>query len=69
MNTTTHHLDEHELAARLNISVLTIRGWRRTGTGPRFRKYGSAVRYAVADVEDFEKAASRTSTSDPGPAK
>ena len=69
MNAAAHHLDEHELAARLSISVLTIRGWRRTGKGPRFRKYGAAVRYAVADVEAFEAAASRTSTSDPGPAK
>ena len=36
------------------------------GDGLRFAKFGSAVRYAVADIEDFERRCLRTSTSDDG---
>ena len=64
---TTTHLDEQELAQRLKISVLTLRGWRRSGAGPLFRKYGAAVRYSLSDIEAFELAATRRSTSDQGP--
>jgi hypothetical protein len=60
------YLNEIELADRWQVSVRTIRKWRLTGGGPRFRKFGTAVRYAVIDVEAFEEAAARTSTSDPG---
>lgn len=63
------NLTDIDLAERWNVSVRTIRKWRQAGGGPRFRKFGSAVRYSLADVEAFEEAAARTSTSDPGPAK
>ena len=62
------HLTEHELAARWNMDVTSLRAWRRTGKGCRFRKFGGAVRYAEADVVAFEEAATRQSTSDLGPA-
>lgn len=65
----TAHLNEQELAERLNVSVRTVRKWRLNGSGVRYRKFGSAVRYAIADVEAFEEAAARMSTSDPGPVK
>jgi hypothetical protein len=63
-----NHLNEQQLAERFNVSVKTIRKWRLSGGGPRYRKFGSAVRYALADVETFEEGCARKSTSDPGEA-
>jgi predicted DNA-binding transcriptional regulator AlpA len=61
-------VDESKVAERYNISVRTVRGWRLRGEGPRYRKFGGkTVRYSVADLEAWEAAASRNSTSDPGP--
>jgi predicted DNA-binding transcriptional regulator AlpA len=48
-------LTEHELAARLNINVQTLRRQRRMG-GPdaiRHIKIGKSVRYRWADVEEY----------------
>jgi hypothetical protein len=33
-------LTEGEAAARLRVSLVTVRRWRRLGTGPIFRKLG-----------------------------
>jgi predicted DNA-binding transcriptional regulator AlpA len=44
-------LNEKNLAARLSLSVATLRAWRLKGYGPKWCKLGSAVRYAPADVE------------------
>ena len=66
-NPPKQHLTDVELAERLDVSVMTVRGWRQTGRGPKFRKFSGACRYAIADVEEWELAATRTSTSDPGP--
>lgn len=63
----TAYLNELQVAERWNVSVRTIRKWRLEGGGPRFRKFGSAVRYSLVDLESFEEAATRTSTSDRGP--
>lgn len=62
------YLTEQQVSERLNVKLATLRKWRLKGGGPRFRKFGSAVRYALVDLETFEDAASRTSTSDLGPA-
>ena len=59
-------LREAEAAEILSIEVATLRRWRWSGIGPRFRKLGAAVRYHPNDVSAFIDAASRTSTSDPG---
>jgi predicted DNA-binding transcriptional regulator AlpA len=41
-----------ELAARLNVSVRTLEGWRYHGTGPpAVRLSPKAVRYPEAEVE------------------
>ena len=55
-------LTEQELATRLSLSVATLRAWRRRGVGPRFVRFGRAVRYLVDDVEQFVSA-SRVETS------
>jgi predicted DNA-binding transcriptional regulator AlpA len=47
-------LNEKDAANHLALSVHTLRRWRVLGHGPRFLKIGTkAVRYAVADLEDF----------------
>ena len=49
-------LREQEVAERLSLSIATLRAWRRRGQGPRFVKFGRAVRYMVGDVEQFIRA-------------
>jgi predicted DNA-binding transcriptional regulator AlpA len=54
-----HHsqaLTEHEVARRLGLSVATLRAWRLKGKGPRFVRFGRAVRYLAVDVEHFVEA-------------
>jgi excisionase family DNA binding protein len=54
-----HHsqaLTEHEVARQLGLSVATLRAWRLKGKGPRFVRFGRAVRYLAADVEHFVEA-------------
>ena len=60
-------LTETETANILNMTVATLRRWRWSGDGPRFRKIGSSVRYHPADLEQFIEAAARLSTSDESP--
>lgn len=43
-------LDARELAARLGVSVETVRWWRKSKTGPRAVKVGRRVLYAESDV-------------------
>lgn len=42
-----------ETARMLGISTATARRWRLRGTGPKFRKFGGAVRYFREDIEAF----------------
>lgn len=49
-------LTEHEVAARLGLSVATLRAWRLKGKGPPFVRFGRAVRYLEEDVERFVEA-------------
>ena len=54
-----HHsqaLTEHAVAKQLGLSVATLRAWRLKGKGPRFVRFGRAVRYLAADVERFVEA-------------
>ena len=47
-------LDERELAARLRVSLSTLRNWRVARRGPAYIKVGMrSVRYRLADVEQF----------------
>ena len=49
-------LREQDVADRLSLSIATLRAWRQRGQGPRFVKFGRAVRYMVGDVEQFVRA-------------
>ena len=46
-------LSTKEAARLLKVSHRTLEDWRLTGRGPAFLKWGRAVRYRVADLEDF----------------
>ena len=46
-------MNEHEVAAHLNLSLASVRRWRLLRKGPRFLKIGSAVRYKHEDVEKW----------------
>jgi hypothetical protein len=59
-------LTETEAAARLRVSLMTVRRWRRLGTGPIFRKLGRSVRYLPTDLAHFVSGKGRTKTEKPG---
>ena len=46
-------LTENEVAKWLGLSVATLRAWRFRQTGPRFVRFGRAVRYLPSDIELF----------------
>src|SRR5262245_54425916 len=46
-------LTEVQVAEQLGLSVATLRAWRHRGKGPRFVRFGRAVRYLPADIEAF----------------
>lgn len=51
--------DERKLARRWDVSCKLLQKWRSLGQGPRYRKLGSAVRYALSDIVAFEQGAIR----------
>jgi predicted DNA-binding transcriptional regulator AlpA len=48
-----HGHTDIETARLLGVSVATVRRWRLTGQGPKYRKFGGAVRYFPEDIESF----------------
>jgi predicted DNA-binding transcriptional regulator AlpA len=44
-------LTEHDVASMLGLSVKTIRHWRADGKGPRWKKFGGAIKYDAAELE------------------
>lgn len=60
----THYLTNDEAAAFLKLSPRTLEKQRVIGGGPRFRKFGRRVVYAVADLESWSNARVCDSTSD-----
>jgi len=56
-------LTEGEAAELLAIKPDTLRRWRWSGGGPKYRKMGRAVRYAPRDLTAFMERATRESTS------
>lgn len=49
-------VNEHETAARLGLTVATLRRWRWAGRGLGWCKIGSAVRYDPDVIEAFIEA-------------
>jgi predicted DNA-binding transcriptional regulator AlpA len=63
-DTQSRLVDEHEAAARLGLSVKTLRRWRWAKRGPAWSKIGAAVRYAPADLAAFIAAGRQTTNTD-----
>jgi hypothetical protein len=59
------YLTNEEAAEYLRLSPRTLEKQRVFGGGPKFRKFGRRVMYAVADLEAWAADRSFESTSDP----
>lgn len=59
------YLTNDEAAAYLRLSPRTLEKQRVIGGGPRFRKFGRRVMYAVADLDVWADSRSFEATSDP----
>lgn len=59
------YLTNDEAAEFLRLSPRTLEKQRVIGGGPRFRKFGRRVMYAVTDLEAWADARSFEATSDP----
>jgi predicted DNA-binding transcriptional regulator AlpA len=55
-----------EAARYLGLSGRTLEKHRTYGTGPRYRKIGGRVVYALDDLKSWADLGAKTSTSDPG---
>ena len=47
------YLNTREAARYLSLSCATLESWRLNNEGPRIRRAGRAVRYAVTDLDAF----------------
>ena len=63
------NMAEKQAAEYLAISVFSLRRWRVYGGGPVFCKMGSRVVYPIKELDAFQAACMRKSTSDQGPAE
>ncbi len=57
-------LTPKEAARRLNVSVSFLAKARMRGTGPKFSRFGRAIRYPEAALDAYREANERTSTSE-----
>jgi predicted DNA-binding transcriptional regulator AlpA len=57
-------LDTRQAAAALTLSKSTLEKMRVYGNGPKFYKFGSAVRYKMADLQAWASERIVSSTSD-----
>jgi Helix-turn-helix domain len=62
---TARYLSNSEAAEFLRLSPRTLEKQRVIGGGPRFRKFGRRVMYALVDLESWADARSFGMTSDP----
>ncbi|RYD93805.1 MAG: DNA-binding protein [Sphingobacteriales bacterium] len=60
------YFSERELAEYLAVSVKWLQKMRVAGGGIPFVKFGSAVRYPLEQVHEYERERLRLSTSDAG---
>lgn len=61
----TPYLTNAEAAEFLKLSPRTLEKQRVIGGGPRFRKFGRRVVYAIADLEIWSAERTCETTSDP----
>ena len=59
------YLTNDEAADYLRLSPRTLEKQRVIGGGPKFRKFGRRVMYAVADLDAWAETRSFETTSDP----
>ena len=59
------YLSNEEAAEFLHLSPRTLEKQRVIGGGPKFRKFGRRVVYAIEDLESWANARSCNTTSDP----
>lgn len=59
------YLTNDEAAEYLRLSPRTLEKQRVIGNGPKFRKFGRRVMYAVADLDAWADQRSFETTSDP----
>nr|BAH89963.1 hypothetical protein [uncultured bacterium]BAH90319.1 hypothetical protein [uncultured bacterium] len=59
------YLTNDEAAEYLRLSPRTLEKQRVIGGGPKFRKFGRRVMYAVSDLDAWADARSYAATSDP----
>ncbi len=59
------YLTNDEAAGYLRLSPRTLEKQRVIGGGPKFRKFGRRVMYAVADLDTWAAERSFETTSDP----
>ncbi len=61
----SRYLTNDEAAAHLRLSPRTLEKLRVIGGGPRFRKFGRRVMYALSDLDAWADARSFEATCDP----
>lgn len=59
------HLAQKQLAARWQVSEATLERWRTEGIGPKYLKLCGRVLYRLVDIENYESACLKLSTSRP----
>jgi len=59
----SRYVTEHDAAEFLGISLKTVQAWRHRGNGPRFAKFGRAVRYNLDELHQWAEAQQHTSTA------
>lgn len=64
LSTSPQYLSNDQAALYLNLSPRTLEKQRVIGGGPRFRKFGRRVVYALVDLEAWADERRCTSTSD-----
>lgn len=56
-------LTVQDLTKRWEVTPKTLQNWRWNGKGPEYFKVGRTIKYRLEDIESFETAKLRSSTS------
>ena len=59
------YINTEQAGYHLDLSPRTLEKYRTLGGGPRFHKFGRAVRYALADLDAWAAKRAAYMTSDP----